>query len=42
MGQVWVPADDMIAKVLSGDATAEEAAAAAAETINQGIEQLGL
>lgn len=42
MGQVWVPADDMIAKVLSGDSTAEEAAATAAKTINEGIEQLGL
>jgi arabinogalactan oligomer/maltooligosaccharide transport system substrate-binding protein len=41
MGQVWAPADDMIAKVISGDATPEEAAAEAASTINRGIEQMG-
>lgn len=34
MGVVFEPADDMINKVLSGDATPEEAAADAAETIN--------
>jgi len=34
MGQVWEPADDMLNKVLNGDATPEEAAADAAETIN--------
>jgi arabinogalactan oligomer / maltooligosaccharide transport system substrate-binding protein len=42
MGQVWQPADDMITKVLSGDATPEEAAAEAAATINSGIEQMDL
>jgi maltose-binding protein MalE len=41
MSQVWTPAQDMIGKVLSGDATAEEAAAEAASTINDAIEQMG-
>ncbi|CAN5623812.1 extracellular solute-binding protein [soil metagenome] len=40
MGQVWAPADDMIAKVISGDATPEEAAAETAATINSAIEQM--
>jgi arabinogalactan oligomer/maltooligosaccharide transport system substrate-binding protein len=40
MGQVWEPAGNMITTVLSGDATPEEAAAAAAEAINAGIEQM--
>jgi arabinogalactan oligomer/maltooligosaccharide transport system substrate-binding protein len=40
MGQVWTPAGDMITKVLSGDATAEEAAAEAQEQINNAIEQM--
>jgi len=39
MGSVWTPAGDMITKVISGDATPEEAAADAQEQINQGIEQ---
>jgi len=39
MGQVWTPAGDMITKVLSGDATPEEAAAEAQDQINQAIEQ---
>jgi arabinogalactan oligomer/maltooligosaccharide transport system substrate-binding protein len=41
MGQVWTPAGDMITKVLSGDATPEEAAAEAAEAINKAIESSG-
>jgi arabinogalactan oligomer/maltooligosaccharide transport system substrate-binding protein len=35
MGNVWTPAQDMITKVLEGQATAEEAVAEAAETIEQ-------
>lgn len=41
MGQVWTPAQDMISKVISGDATAEDAAAQAAKTINDAIDQMG-
>ncbi|CAN5744394.1 extracellular solute-binding protein [soil metagenome] len=40
MGQVWEPAGNMITTVLSGDAPPDEAAAAAAEAINSGIEQM--
>lgn len=40
MGQVWTPAQDMIGKVLSGDSTAQEAAAEAAKTINDAIDQM--
>ncbi|MCA9859582.1 MAG: extracellular solute-binding protein [Thermomicrobiales bacterium] len=38
MGQVWTPAEDMIGKVLAGDATPEEAAASAAQSINDAID----
>lgn len=41
MGQVWTPAQDMISKVISGEATAEDAAAEAAKTINDAIDQMG-
>jgi maltose-binding protein MalE len=41
MGQVWAPADAMITKVLSGEATPEQAAADAASTIDKGIESSG-
>lgn len=41
MGQVWTPAQEMIGKVLAGDATAEAAAAEAAKTINDAIELMG-
>lgn len=41
MGQVWTPAGDMITKVLSGDATPEEAAAEAASTIDDAIKSSG-
>ncbi len=41
MGQVWTPAQDMISKVISGDATAEEASAEAVKTINDAIDQMG-
>ena len=37
MGQVWEPAGQMITKVLAGEATPEEAAAEAQDTINQNI-----
>lgn len=40
MGQVWTPAQDMISKVISGDATAEEASAEAVKTINDAIDQM--
>jgi len=40
MGQVWEPAGQMITTVLSGDATPEEAAAEAEETINSAIENM--
>lgn len=40
MGQVWEPAGNMITSVISGDATAEEAAATAQDTINKGIEEI--
>ena len=40
MGQVWEPAGQMITTVISGDATPEEAAASAQETINSAIENL--
>ena len=40
MGQVWEPAGLMITTVLEGEATPEEAAAAAQEAINSGIENL--
>lgn len=40
MGQVWTPAGDMITKVLSGDATPEEAAATAQDQINDAIEAM--
>jgi arabinogalactan oligomer/maltooligosaccharide transport system substrate-binding protein len=35
MSQVWTPADDMLAKVMRGESTPEEAASSAAETINR-------
>ena len=41
MGQVWTPAQDMISKVISGDATAEEASAEAVKNINDAIDQMG-
>jgi arabinogalactan oligomer/maltooligosaccharide transport system substrate-binding protein len=41
MGQVWEPAGQMITTVLSGDATPEEAAATAQDTINSAIENMG-
>jgi len=41
MGQVWAPAEDMIAKALSGDATPEQAAADAAKAIDNAIDQMG-
>jgi arabinogalactan oligomer/maltooligosaccharide transport system substrate-binding protein len=41
MGQVWAPADAMITKVLSGDATPEAAAEEAASTIDKGIASSG-
>jgi maltose-binding protein MalE len=34
MGVVWTPADDMLAKVMRGEATPADAAADAAETVN--------
>jgi arabinogalactan oligomer/maltooligosaccharide transport system substrate-binding protein len=34
MSAVWTPADDMLAKVMRGESTPEEAAASAADTIN--------
>jgi arabinogalactan oligomer / maltooligosaccharide transport system substrate-binding protein len=40
MGQVWEPAGQMITTVLSGDATPEEAAATAQDTINSAIENM--
>jgi arabinogalactan oligomer/maltooligosaccharide transport system substrate-binding protein len=40
MGQVWEPAQQMITKVLAGEATPEEAAAEAQDTINQNIETM--
>ena len=40
MGQVWDPAGQMITRVLAGEATPEEAAAEAQETINQNIETM--
>ena len=40
MGQVWTPAGDMITKVISGDATPEEAAAEAQDQINEAIKQM--
>ena len=40
MGQVWEPAGQMITTVLSGDATPEEAAASAQDTINSAIENM--
>jgi arabinogalactan oligomer/maltooligosaccharide transport system substrate-binding protein len=41
MGQVWTPAQDMISKVISGDATAEDASAEAVKNINDAIDQMG-
>ena len=41
MGQVWTPAEDMIGKVLAGDATPEDAAAEAAKSIDDAIDQMG-
>jgi arabinogalactan oligomer/maltooligosaccharide transport system substrate-binding protein len=40
MGQVWTPAGDMITVAISGDKTPEEAAAEAADKINNAIEQM--
>lgn len=40
MGQVWEPAQQMITEVLAGEATPEEAAAEAQDTINQNIETM--
>ncbi len=41
MGQVWEPVGNMITSVLTGDATAEDAAATAQDQINQAISNLG-
>jgi len=41
MGQVWEPVGNMITSVLTGDATAEDAAATAQDQINQAISNMG-